>query len=72
MKTEYIKVNPSDVSKVPAPLLTEADRRILARSGVPGTELYRDTSGNQSQQARIQLTMAMSGVAGQAVNGEHR
>ena len=62
---EYIELSAEDVAKVAAPSLSDAERRLLARSNIPGTELYRETSSMCShQEARVALTMAMAQVGG--------
>jgi hypothetical protein len=62
-KVEYIELSAADVARVAAPSLSEAERRILADSNIPGTELYRESSDASNQQkARVALTMSMARV----------
>jgi hypothetical protein len=61
-KVEYIELNAADIAGAAAPRLTEADRRLLARSNIPGTELYRENHNGSSTQARVALGMAMTKV----------
>jgi hypothetical protein len=62
---EYIELSADDVARVAAPSLSASERRLLARSNIPGTELYRESSGMGShQEARVALTMAMAQVGG--------
>ncbi len=62
MKTHYMKISSDDVA-LPATVKLSADeRRILARSGLPGTELYLQNCEKTAPQARVKLILAMLGA----------
>jgi hypothetical protein len=62
-KMEYIEFSPTDFSQATVPKLSESDRRLLARSGIRGTEVYGESLNHESREkARAALAMAMTGV----------
>jgi len=58
---EFLIIKEADLAGVPAPPLSESERRILAQSGLPGTEQY-GAGQSQGGRARWALTRTLSGI----------